>query len=157
MECASTGELACGVARCHSTLAMLLAYRGAGCSPHTGLQGLAGLAALQRLTLDLANCEQLANVDGLQSVAGLAAIRPRFEDTYSAIRGYESPHFIPSGFLLDLEGCSKLRSPMQRQFHSKDELLAELGCGGKARTLRVKVRLKRRSAKRKSAKSCAIQ
>ena len=73
---------------------------------------------------------------GLQGFAGLVALQT---------------------LTLDLEGCSKLRSPMQRQFDSKDELLNALGCGGRARTLRVKVRLKRRSAKRKLAKSCAIQ
>ena len=40
-----------------------------------GLQGLGGLAALQSLTLSLMNCSQLENVDGLKGLSGLRALQ----------------------------------------------------------------------------------
>ena len=46
---------------------------GAPCVRYAG--GTAPLAALQELTLDLKDCKQLANVDGLQGFAGMAALQ----------------------------------------------------------------------------------
>ena len=52
-----------------------------------GLQGLAGLAKLDELALDMSDCEELLHVDGLQSLSRLAALKT---------------------LLLNLNGCSKL-------------------------------------------------
>ena len=93
--------------------------RYASSSPHTldlrfcaqlanvdGLQGLARLAALQTLTLHLNGCAQLANVDGLQGLAGLAALQT---------------------LELYLYGCSKLGDKLRRNFTSKVEFFRALG------------------------------
>jgi len=65
-----------------------------------GLRGLAGLAALQTLELSLSCCSQLANVDGLQGLAGLAALQT---------------------LELDLSDCEQLSDCLQQTFRTKDE------------------------------------
>ena len=85
-----------------------LTLRLDGCSQLAnvdGLRGLGGLAALQSLTLNLNDCEQLANVDGLQGLGGLAALE---------------------SLTLDLKYCRRLSENLQRSFDRKDEFLMAL-------------------------------
>ena len=67
------------------------------------LQGLAKLASLEELSLDLSSCEQLANVDCLKGVGKVKT------------------------FTIDLAFCFKLSEQLQQLFSTQAELSAAFG------------------------------